>query len=141
MHPHVTSKELSERLKKLGVKQKSLFYWKEVIDMDNLPPTLLFRPTNKKESKGTYQGKDGKWEEHFYSAFLASELGEMLSECYVTERRLNGDYECSQDFVSTAQDGTFKTFPENSAVFFGKTEAEARGLMLEYLLTNHLITL
>lgn len=62
---HVTSYNLSKILKELGVKQESIFYW---WDEDGSKTSYIL--VNRYEI-GTDENKD-------YSAFLASELGELL---------------------------------------------------------------
>ncbi len=74
---HVTSLELSKRLKELGVKQKSIFMW---VEADH--PTEKSKDT---EPHLSYQAEeydntpvtDG-WTLTSWSSYLASELGEML---------------------------------------------------------------
>lgn len=61
MNQHVTSLELSRKLDKAGVKQESEFYWDNVSFSSSNPQWQI--------------NKSGK-----YSAFLASELLEMLPD-------------------------------------------------------------
>lgn len=142
MNPHVTSKELSERLKKLGVKQNALHNW--VPDSDG-KTIHLYASSPFLKVKGK---KIVKWL-NYTSAFLASELGEMLPSWFVK----NGEqYEI---LIAKVPDITKDT--EEWWVYsvnIDKEEkknngmnaqhpnlAEAMGLMLEYLLINKLITL
>lgn len=62
----VTSRKLSEKLRKAGVPQKSLFYWTKLNEKWTVIDRKIYNPTTTKE-----------WGKH-YSAFLAGELGEML---------------------------------------------------------------
>lgn len=63
-----------------------------------------------------------------YAAFTTSELGEMLKD----------DMECIW-FPEHKKWGCFQTLGTMDTIY-AKTEAEARGLMLEYLLTNKLMS-
>src|SRR5262252_9202184 len=66
------SLELAKRLKELGVKQESVWGWMQ-----------------ESVSKQYWLGlSDDKKTFAVASAFTVSELGEMLPECYITERRL-----------------------------------------------------
>lgn len=132
LEKQVTNLELSKRLKKLGVKQGSLFYWRMVPGMAE--PYL--------------RQKDSKWQRwqypnQHYSAFTVAELGEMLPETlgkgfdveqykYAT---LDEPYQLeASDYVGTAQ-----RIPHLVYQAKGKTEADARAKMLIYLLENKLI--
>lgn len=127
----VTNLELSKKLKELGVKQKSLFYW--------------------------IQGSDNKWglNKHIWedvspknflnpvSAFLASELGEILPETVRLEAGLgmlvifksgwNKKWKATYQGVAMDE--------QNIIGFTADTEADARAKMLIHLLENKLITL
>lgn len=116
----LTNQNLSERLKKLGVVQKSIFFWRQNQFMNN--EWQIFE-----DESAT--GGDGE-----FSAFLSGELGELLSEgleatnkCAVPNK---GKWRC----VYTALG------KEKSIAVYGETEADARGEMLQYLLENHIIS-
>lgn len=71
---HVTSRELSEKLKRAGVPQASQFYWMKPIGDNGKPNGEYF--INYKDS---YDFCDDDSHDHkMVSAFLASELGELL---------------------------------------------------------------
>lgn len=78
---HVTSLELSRKLKKLGVKQDSYFYWADWIE-------------EKPELEG---GIECISTDHHFSAYLASELGEMLPKA------LHNDGYNDSEFMLTIQ--------------------------------------
>lgn len=120
---HVTSLELSKRLKALGVPQVSEFYWVEVWDQD----------------KGNYWDiRQG--DERGVSAFLASEILEQIP--YEIERKV--DY--GLDFIHTNIEITSRGFlaiiqyptesyglPKDRKVFEHASLAVACGLMWIYL--------
>jgi len=130
---HTTSLALSQRLKALGIPQESEYYW--VFEF-------------KKWSIKKFKDNDGKlWAEDFpekvFSAFLASELGEMLPEqlhgklgkasktgaWLSIEKRETGGWLCSYG---------------DEGIYFldkkGKTMSEAMGKMLEYLKKEGLLS-
>lgn len=77
MRNHVTSIELSRRLKELGVPQKSLFYWRA---WENPISGIVSESTCPKDRWVIYYHEDKHskscdWE---CSAYLATELGEWL---------------------------------------------------------------
>lgn len=121
----VVSFELSKKLKKLGIKQKSIYYWVDIND-DDKPEPILF------EREGLYSTNNS---ENCYSAFTVAELGEMLPatlECYdnpydpcegihiETGRERNGNWICN--------DGDYYAKD--------KSEANARAKMMVYLLSE-----
>lgn len=107
---HVTSLELSKKLKELGVKQESEYHWK--VFYNGQPPELS-RLTPDRSNKFVN-----------YSAFLASELEEMLPDYYATHHGEDG-YRCF---------GGEKIHSE-----VADTEANARAKMLIYLIENGLM--
>lgn len=128
---HVINLELSKRLKELGVKQHSYFKWEE----RESGYTELFH------SKGTSIAHK------YYSAFLASELGEMLQPIILSRRTDN--YLYLKFMKNNAQDtdiawlcsyiSDHEQLPEIYS--HSKTEADARAKMLIYLIENKLIEL
>jgi hypothetical protein len=106
---HCTNLELSKELKALGVPQKSEFYW---IHVSILPDVWRI-------------GKSGKEK---YSAFLSSELGEMLEIKYLTGICFLRDKEKWSWVYIDKNDDDVEVFAE--------TEADARAKMLCYLLKN-----
>lgn len=65
-----------------------------------------------------------------YSAFTVAELGEKL---------LDHPIHSFQTYFNEEKGYYFGTY-NNDYGFYGETEAEARGLVLEYLITNNFLT-
>ena len=141
----VTSLELSRILQKLGVKQESEFYWCS-------PSETIGRDWWAILDKG--EGEN--WEGETFSAFLSGELGERFywkdkEDYQVISSKVhndtNNDWFCEwKDLKVYAsametlkkQDGTTPMLPYDHAEY-GKTEDEARGKMLAYLIKNGLL--
>lgn len=117
----VTSFEISKRIKELGVVSKSILAW----DEDGKLTSGYF---------GSPQPEEYNKYDNRVSAFTVAELGEMLP----TDQHSNS-------FKTKNADWVMYYAPEGSEVgytkVYGDTEADARGLMLIYLLENKLITL
>lgn len=110
------SLELSKKLKDLGVKQESLFYW---YSFDELPFHILYENETPIVNRSI-----------IYSAFTVSELGEILPK-YTSSARGDDDnyiWECIHD----CGNGYFSTSG-------AETEADSRAKMLIYLIQNGLI--
>lgn len=112
----VTSLALSLRLKELGVKQESYFWWGQS-EIDDEP--LVYHDCLNRALR-----------EPTYSAFTVAELGEMLTKsghgsmpAYSDQQNDTGWYRHVQGDVVVAD-----------------TEADARAKMLIYLIENKLIT-
>lgn len=112
LEKQVTSLELSKRLKELGASQESYFKW---VDGELWDRTMQ----SDYETPGT--APRSEW----IAAFTASELGEMFPEHISSERKEWG----------------WQVFYKGSMIsgVSAPSEVEARGLMLEYLITNNLI--
>lgn len=144
---HVTS--LSQRLQKLGVKQESEFYWyKDEIDINDFEwrlGVLDYDLDGNPQLHGfgynldIVHGKKSFNPFEYISAFLSSEVGELLPDAVAVYRYKTEDegdlnvWACIK-YVEGDHD-------KYEHVNHAPTEAEARGLMLEYLLLNGLITL
>ena len=107
----VTSLDLSKKLKKLGIEQNTLFYW------------LKLSPGQ----ENSYSVKFGKEKENVgFSAYTASELGDMLSVFLygwdTVRLESKPGYSMVELFMSLA--------PVVGRPFEGLTEAEIRGEML-----------
>jgi len=110
----VTSYELSSRLKALGVPQMSEHYCHNIHELED------FKANDYEDKK-----KDGNLFYTCVSAYDIAELGKMLPE-YIYSHKESSGWSCwrSPDDRDTPS-------------FQNKNEAEARGLMLEYLITNN----
>ncbi len=141
LEKQVVNLELSKRLKKLGVKQNSLFYWCEWT-MDRITLEYVENPDDFVAITGGSMDR--------FSAFTVAELGEMLPRSF--------DYEVSEFGVRDLIFSSGRTIIENNGWYVmyndphpsnkipvyaqhADTEANARAKMLIYLLENKLITL
>jgi hypothetical protein len=126
LETQVVSLELAKRLRELGVKQESYFYWSEsTIDgvhnqVNHMEPTTMLP--------------------HWYSAHTVAELGQFLPN-YVSLNEMDGNryfYSCKQDEEwEVGYDS-----PQGSlGLQFAEGEADARAKLLIYLIENKLITL
>lgn len=142
LEQQVCSLELAKKLKELGVKQESLFYWRlgySVIEsFDNgvslgkkgefsdyqieFYPKPRFTTANFKWNESDLR----KLNETEVSAFTVAELGEMLPGYYTVARKDNFD-RWSVGHEQLRKD------------FIADTEADARAKMLIYLLENGLL--
>jgi len=120
---HVTSLALSKRLKELGVKQESEFYWSDGGEIHTEQEYLDFEEYA--SSVGLHQ--NSSIQEHF-SAFLSSELGEMLPGFTSGKIGMDGEYHCG-DPASCNRD-YFE---------FSETEPNVRAKMLIHLIENSII--
>lgn len=114
LEDQVCSLDLAKRLKELGVKQDSYFYYEWYSD-HAYQLNCLCRdvPLNCKQ----------------IAAFSAGELGEMLPLWWDSGKREDKDYICR----------VFEKNVTNAHHSFGSSEADARAKMLIYLLENGLI--
>jgi len=135
LEQQVCSLDLAKRLKGLGVKQESLFWWQET---NNGNAHIFIGAT------GSYSGV-------CIAAFTVAELGEMLPEHIVLEHPTSHTSE-RYFFHYWNQEGTYieYSYPGISSPkrhshcghwVSANTEADARAKMLVYLLENKLITL
>ena len=125
LEQQVTSLEISKRLKELGVKQESLFWWHHE----------RLEDTDEVDSWG--ENHLGVWQ-NVVSAFTVAELGEMLPEVIrkdewlTCEKTIGGVWKISYSYFDGVNRDNFQT---------ADTEADARGKMLIYLLENKLMGL
>lgn len=117
LEEQVISLELAKKLKELGVKQESHFYWVEMYEEPAQLFDLSWALDPRRLANEQYRN---------VSAFTVAELGEMLPFGYYSRRGTRG-FTC----------GTLNN--ENYGTRRGVTEADARAKMLIYLLENKLI--
>lgn len=135
LESQVISLDLAKRLKALGVKQESCFYW---IDVGMQRGYELADHRNR--------GHD----DEYIAAFTVAELGEMLP-CEIHNAQSTDhpvhrfiSEKTTQDMKGTQVEGWHafyicKTCKGRLGSQWSVEEAEARGLMLEYLITNKLL--
>lgn len=133
----VISLELAKRLKELGVKQESLYVW----SASTVPETLW----NVGALDEAYSGNFST-----YAAFTVAELGEKLPsyDCGITASTPDNPPEGYLDgielvhlhengkWITKVGESYYDASAEEYPRFENKTEAEARGLMLAYLIEN-----
>ncbi len=119
LEDQVVSLELAKKLKALNVKQESLWFWGR---RGNAPARIYSEPM--------YETEPGEWHEYqdVCSAFTVAELGEMWIELEIDE-----------PLPHIGVDGWY--WYKGEREMKARTEADARGAMLVYLLENKLITL
>lgn len=124
LEDQVVNLELAKRLKKLGVEQESYLFWNE----GHWDDTRLVTPSFMGNTGILPSGQN-------YSAFTVAELGEMLP------RTIDGDA-----WLTTGTDqrrgwciGYFCDDTEAFKPLNADTEADARALMLCYLIENGLL--
>ena len=142
----VCSLELAKKLKELGVKQESLFWWngnKEWVDKEVKQlgggvsiVKMLDEELHWEITRCVSQSPSCR---ESYSAFTVAELGEMLPKWYSSHldvKKGEGDEGIGDVWVCTPPRGDI----EKIGSFEGAaTEADARAKMLVYLLENGLI--
>ncbi len=144
LEDQVISLSLAKRLKELGVKQDALYWWSE-----HTVPATLWNEHDLSEND-PYAGVS----EQSYAAFTVAELGEILparievkdpmipkfdgTHFASLEVRKHSSWEAVYIIYNRGICYILNGY-EKGARFHG-TEAEARGLMLEYLLKNNLLT-
>ena len=133
LEQQVCSLDLAKQLKKLGVKQESLYWWSE----HTQPPTLWSEKAD---------DDNAIWDERQYSAFTVAELGEMLPG-YIESKglQIRMELQCkkltnwnkySVEYRIPSESYAFTT---DEIILNADTEADARAKMLIYLLENKLI--
>ena len=121
LEKQVTSLELSKRIKELGVKQESLFWWHR--SWDNI---------NKKENEPYILFNNYEILESDFSAFTVAELGELLNE-------IANRIDCGDTWYHLAGQKKWTVgWGGDMHEELSDTEADARAKLLIYLLENKL---
>jgi hypothetical protein len=139
LEKQICSLQLAGKLKELGVKQDSRFWWmkpdpkyRDKYDLHNLesefdqstPDVMMFWFLGEAKEIGL------GWCLQYYSAFTVAELGDMLPKTHGTYKSTEGRWtNCN------IKDGQLT----NVWALGGDTEADARAKMLIYLLENNLM--
>lgn len=134
MKNHVTSLELSQRLKALGVKQESEFYFMVRVGHPGKPVKVF----NKTLKDDFLRRVDEDWE-IIASAFLASELMEMMPTFIVKGTGVYYLQTIKADQKFYIVHYRYEGSGDIALKFDSNTPQEALGLMLEYLLVNGLM--
>jgi hypothetical protein len=126
LESQVCSLELAKRLKELGVKQESVFYFYK----GSSKPEPLNAP-----DVALQRRQPDVFAAYYVSAFTVAELGEMLPDSYFTSRYTDGFSDSHPNKGWHGRNWTTREFHEGGC----KTEADARAKMLIYLLENKLM--
>lgn len=131
----VTSFALSKRLKELGVKQESLFFWWKLMAIDD--DYILIEPSLHNRTLQSY--RDAYPTADVISAFTVAELGEMLPAECDSGKCIEGTLAHSKGkWVAGLLNDSGDKMEYKS---YADTEANARANMLIYLIENKLITI
>ena len=120
LEQQVVSLELAKRLKELGVKQNSAFWWQE---LQNGKGHLIIDTTD-------------SFSHVCFSAFSVAELGEMLPKKYFPSFDFLGSGKNKYRVICHVNTKKYGWHHEKKCA---DTEADARAKMLIYLLENKLI--
>lgn len=123
LEQQVTSLELSKRLKELGVKQESHFFWIDAYENYKITSEAyegwVIRPK--------YNAFDSISDDKRYSTYTVAELGDFLKQ--------RGNY-----FEETYWKNGFRIYDKESGFFVEEmVEANARAKMLIYLIEKGLL--
>ena len=137
----VVSLEIAKHLKQLCIKQKSLFYWSSFRNESSPKEqwSNVYDVIIDQEDKNEYRGITYLKDKKFYSAFTASELGELLPQTLIYD-------DCELILGTTKIIGGWCAlyYEEKNYVPIDckdSTLANAMGKMLIDLLEKNLITL
>lgn len=129
LEEQVVSLELAKKLKELGVKQESAFYWE--VNLQNKWTLFLVDDFSPRMHPNA-------------AAFTVAELGEVMPAKYYTQK--NGDYVNAKNFkwmgksFESSGDGSFEESEMVSLTMTGSdTEANARAKMLIYLIEQKIV--
>ena len=130
LEEQVCSLELAKQLKELGVKQQSIYRWTFWASPNGA--NLWDDQTIRLASELTIKEAFSVWDKGI-SAFTVAELGEILPLNKIEMKRL---HPTGRFYFNLFDDKGYMVFEEDAY-----TEADARAIMLVYLLENKLITL
>ena len=124
----VCSLDLAKRLKELGVKQESYFYW------------TVCHDCTKEYGHEEYSLQEGVGHGENYSAFLSCELDELLPDCNYAQSASGSD----RPLLMSKVDGIYCVgiYNPNGSIFprfADPNPANARAMMLLYLYENKII--
>ncbi len=153
LEKQVVSLELAKKLKELGVKQKSIFYWSK--DKERKEFSLDMGTPSGVYWDGVWMGYRVSEEEKktakpcpIYSAFTVAELGEMFpvsvelqeETCWFDCTKTKFKYRCGYTWDHSGEVGWGRySDAVPHAVGVADTEADARAKMLIYLIENKLV--
>ncbi len=135
---YVCNLKLAKELKKLGIKQKSLFYW--------------FKTADTKEWKIAYLEDCLHWDKSdLFSAFTCAELGEILPDQVISLTDKEGYWNINQGIIYMNQKRQYfielegddsekihKRYGKKAGSFIESREVNARAKMIIYLIENQL---
>jgi hypothetical protein len=137
LEDQVASLELSKRLKTLGVRQESYFWWVRHYADEDVPENYYAAPyTSPGHSISGIERGDGLL--RGFSAYSVAELGEMLPAML----SINGDACLWYSSDKSTKGAWFSTYGDTDTPKFEEealTEADARAKMLIHLLENKLM--
>lgn len=141
LEQQVISLSLAKRLKELGVKQGSIYYWRGVSNNTAIEPENWFYSWRIVRSDETVPEHSNNARLRIYPAFTVAELGEMLPR-YI---QIQG-FSCELEIIRSSVWRFYYGAPESEygIKFTAPTdadEAESRGLFLAYLLESKLLDL
>lgn len=150
LEQQVCSLKWAQRLKELGVKQESLFYWCHHISKLEGEDDKATVAVGYYSDKLNYESDTEAY--RYYAALTVAELGTMLPKNSFTMSGANPIHPWNrkhQEYVAGfwPQTASAEEIEEpirskkEPTMWYGDTEADARAKMLVYLLENKLITL
>lgn len=132
LEQQVCSLELSKKLKELGVKQESLFYWFPFKEQAVLAHNSAHAVSLAEKDKADVYGCENP-----YSAFTVPELGEMLPKNYVLHKK---SYSGLTDWwICCKLEDLADTNPEPEGYGWNANPASSIAEVLIYLLENKTI--
>lgn len=150
LEQQVCSLELAKRIKELGVKQESLWWWFDVPNMKKNNKRIFatdFEPyisSARSSTHSTNKETQRTINQHTYSAFTVAEMGELLPNWHYLGKDGFGHYYCGlndeaveNDHIKIPKDFYYEDIGELQQE--DKLPANALAKMLIYLLENKLI--